>query len=280
MPLAKDVAIDLEPPKTPETPTPTPILLSSSPDPLIKETAKTIHVQVGPRPFALSQNILPQKRGGGTSIITPERLQLSRPAPPLRFQFQSQKGITTLPVVHTAQEAIYIARDMVLQASTLAETNQEQTKLLDLLEIFWNYTETGRVAREEIASNKRKTSADAAKLLKTYAEATGPNTATYSNNTTQPRKPTRAAVPQQAIAAQHKTESKKRELVLLVEEAHTAAVEAVDPLAQRNAINEALEKVSNAAAVIASIRVTARKNLLLTTTEGFSADFLLQHKEA
>ena len=45
-------------------------------------------------------------------------------------------------VVYTAQEAIYIARDMVLQASTLAETNQEQTKLLDLLEIFRNYTET------------------------------------------------------------------------------------------------------------------------------------------
>jgi hypothetical protein len=136
MPLAKDVAIDLEPPKTPETPTPTPILLSSSPDPLIKETAETIHVQVSPRPFAVSQNMLPQKQGGGTSMITPERLRLSRPAPPMRFQFQSQKGTTTLPVVHTAQEAIYIARDMVLQASTLAETNQEQTKLLDLLKIF------------------------------------------------------------------------------------------------------------------------------------------------
>jgi hypothetical protein len=89
MPLAKDVAIDLEPLKTLETPTLTLILLSSSLDPLIEETAETIHVQVSPRPFALSQNILPQKRGGGTSIITLERLQLSRPAPPLRFQFQS-----------------------------------------------------------------------------------------------------------------------------------------------------------------------------------------------
>jgi hypothetical protein len=178
--------MELEPPKTPETPSPTPILLSSSPDPLIEETAETLHVQVGPKPFATSQNIVPQKRGGGNSMITPERLRLSRPAPAMRFQFQKQ-STTTLPDVQTVKEAIRIARSMVLQASTLAETNQEQTKLLDLLEIFRNYTETGRVAREEIASNKMKTYADAAKPTKTYAEATGPNTATYPNNTTQPR---------------------------------------------------------------------------------------------
>jgi hypothetical protein len=122
-------------------------------------------------------------------MVTPERLRLNRPAPSMRFQFQKQKGTTTLPVVHTAQEAIYIARDMVLQASTLAETNQEQTKLLDLLQIFRNYTETGRIPREELASNsRRKTYADAAKptTTKTYAEATGPNTATYPHNTALP----------------------------------------------------------------------------------------------
>jgi hypothetical protein len=196
--------MDLEPPKTPETPTPTPILLSSSPDPISEERSDTIHVQVGPRPFALSQSILPQKRGGGNSVTTPERLRLGRPAPALRFQFQKQKGTTTLPVAHTAQEALYIARDMVLQASTLAETNQEQTKLLDLLEVFRNYTETGRVAREEPASNSgRKTYADAAKPAKTYAEATGLNTATYPNNTAPLRRPThaRAAPPAKATAA-------------------------------------------------------------------------------
>jgi hypothetical protein len=270
----------LEPPKTPETPTPTPILLSSSPDPTSEERSDTIHVQVGPRPFAISQNILPQKRGGGNSMITPERLRLSRPAPPMRFQFQKQKGTTTLPVVHTAQEAIYIARDMVLQASTLAETNQEQTKLLDLLEVFRDFTETGRVAREESASsNRRKTYADAAKPAKTYAEATGPHTTTHPNNTPLPRSSARAAPPARATAAQVKKDTQKRELVLLVEGANTAKAEAVDPLAQRNAINAALETASNSAAVVASVRLTARKNLLLTTTERFTADFLLQHTD-
>jgi hypothetical protein len=85
MPLAKDVPIELEPLKILETPTPTLILLSSSLDPTSKERSDTIHVQVGPRPFAIPHNILPQKRGRGNSIITPERLQLSRPALPIRF---------------------------------------------------------------------------------------------------------------------------------------------------------------------------------------------------
>jgi hypothetical protein len=67
---------------------------------------------------------------------------------------------------------------------------------------------------------------------------------------------------------------------LLVEEAHTAEAEALDPLAQRNAINAALKTASNSAAVVASVRLTARKNLLLTTTERFLADFLLQHTDA
>jgi hypothetical protein len=85
MPLAKDVPIELESLKTVETPRLTPILLSSSLDPLIREMAETIHRQKGPRPFTLSQNILLKKRGRSNSIITLERLQLSRLALFLRF---------------------------------------------------------------------------------------------------------------------------------------------------------------------------------------------------
>jgi hypothetical protein len=195
---------------------------------------------------------------------------LNRPALTTQFQFQKLKGATTLPVASSAQEAISIARDMVLQASTLAETNQEQTKLLDLLKVFRNFTETGRVAREEPASSSRR---------KTYAEATGPYTATHPNNTPLLRRSGRAAPPAKAKAAQVKKDTQKRELVLLVEEANTAEAEAVNPLAQRNAINAALKTVSNSAAVVASVRLTARKNLLLTTTERFTADFLLQHTD-
>jgi hypothetical protein len=72
-------------------------------------------------------------------------------------------------------------------------------------------------------------------------------------------------------------DAKKRELVLLVDSANTAEAEAVDPLAQRNAINAARKTASNLTLVVANVRLTASKNLILTTTEQFSADFLLQH---
>ena len=67
--------------------------------------------------------------------------------------------------------------------------------------------------------------------------------------------------------------------MLLVDGANAAAAEAVDPLAQRNAINAAIQAALKAATVIASVRLTARKNLILTTTEEFTADFLLQHTD-
>jgi hypothetical protein len=178
---------------------------------------------------------------------------------------------------------------MVLQASTLAETNQEQTKLLDLLEIFRDYTETGRITTSKTASNSgRRMYADAANPTKTYAQAAGPNAATYPNDTPLLGRSTHTTLPQskqqqshkktaKATIAQIRKDTKKRELVLLVESANTAQAEAVDPLAQRNAINAALKTISNSAVVVANVRLTARKNLILTTTEEFSADFLLQH---
>jgi hypothetical protein len=117
MPLSKGLPAELESPKTLTLAL---VLLSSSLDTVRSET---IHVQVRANPFAIPQNIVPQKRGGGNSIITPERLRFNRPAPATQFQFQKQKGATALPLASSAQEAISIARDIVLQALTLAETN-------------------------------------------------------------------------------------------------------------------------------------------------------------
>jgi hypothetical protein len=54
MPLPTDLPMELEPPKTLETPTPMPILLPSSPDLLSEARSDTIHVQVGPNPFAIT----------------------------------------------------------------------------------------------------------------------------------------------------------------------------------------------------------------------------------
>jgi hypothetical protein len=79
MPLSKGLPAE---PESPKTPTLTLVLLSSSPDTV---RSKTIHVQVRANPFAIPQNIVLQKQGGGNNIITPERLQFNRPALATQF---------------------------------------------------------------------------------------------------------------------------------------------------------------------------------------------------
>jgi hypothetical protein len=72
MPLSKGLPTELELLKTL---TLTLVLLASSLDTI---RSKTIYVQVRVNPFAISQNIVLQKRGGCNSIITLERLQFNR----------------------------------------------------------------------------------------------------------------------------------------------------------------------------------------------------------
>jgi hypothetical protein len=94
---------------------------------------------------------------------------------------------TTTPIASTAKEAITMARNMVLQAATLADTNEEQGRLLDLLEIFRDYTETGRVqTHKQTTTNKANTNTNktyAETLGKTAAKATTPTTTTTTTPT-------------------------------------------------------------------------------------------------
>ena len=85
--LLMDLSIESEMPETPKTPTPTPIFLSSSPDPLSGATSETMHVQIPSNSVTTLQNIVPKKRGGGNSITTPERLRIHKLAPAAQSQF-------------------------------------------------------------------------------------------------------------------------------------------------------------------------------------------------
>jgi len=53
-----------------------------------------------------------------------------------------------LPSFRTFQEGVELARTTLLQAAAIAPSEQ-QTKIMDLLEVFRDYTETGRVSRRE-----------------------------------------------------------------------------------------------------------------------------------
>ena len=67
----------------------------------------------------------------------------------LRNPFSSQNR--TLKAA-TVEEALEIARNLVIQAANLAENNPtQQTSLLDLVEIFRDFTENGRVNKKNSA---------------------------------------------------------------------------------------------------------------------------------
>lgn len=259
---------------SPEIAPQTPMMLLSSPDPLgsinlesptnliSSNTSKPSYLEA-----AKAAATIPQKRIADTSIITPERLRM----PSAReFQFSTQILSTNLPKAQTAKEAISIARNMVLQASTLAKTSEEQSNLLDLLEVFRNYTETGRARKQqELPAQSKRTYAEAAKPTKSKQQ----NEARATSTQTQQREQIRLTASQQ-----RKKDLQKRQIILSTEDERKA--EAICPLAQRNAINNALKQQASSKPVIASVKLSAKKNIILTTTEDFTADFLLKHAES
>ena len=79
-------------------------------------------------------------------------------------------------------------------------------------------------------------------------------------------------LPAKQTAKQRKQEQEQRQLVLV-----TTQEEEINPLQQRNAINEALHSNLGGNPIIASVMYSVRKNLILTITDEYNADFLLQH---
>ena len=71
---------------------------------------------------------------------TPEALG---PRKQLRNQALGSQG-------HTSQSAILEARDLIVLASTLTNSRDEQTRLLDLLAIFREYTEKGNLFKASL----------------------------------------------------------------------------------------------------------------------------------
>ena len=115
----------------------------------------------------------------------------------------------------------------------------------------------------------------------TFAEAarknaTGNHLATSQTTRAPQLAQSQHAAPKQTTRQQKKQDIQNRQLILVLEDSTAAA--AVCPLEQRNAINQALAKISPTP-VVASVNVSARKNLVLTTTESYNAAFLLQNAE-
>ena len=198
------------------------------------------------------------------------------------------------PVAKNSEQAIYWARDLILQASTMEESHIAQNKLLELLDVFRDYTETGRVANPITEKLSAKLAYHSATLTNASQQATKTlkQATIAASNKAQPaaqltQKPTQtsyAAIaannanqawttiqPRKKPAQQAKKPVSYYQTLVTLEEGQTTS-----PLLVRNKINQAFQKAGIAGPVIQQVATSKRNNLILTTTEGYSGEFLLK----
>lgn len=286
-----DPDLDSLDPMDSETTTPLPLFETpdgapSSPDPISMAFTPA---------NASDRTAVPRKRPNST-ILESHR---TRNPPSSTFSFL---GNSLKPTISSAKEGIQIARDVLVQAANLASSNDEQTRLLDLIEILRDYTELGRIRREEksiLASQisrldvvtkgiskalnaqpkptpTQRTSPDPqtnnppqaspAPTL-SYANAAGknvPNTTEWSTVESKKKTPT----PQTP-----KNNLSSRQLILTQQNPIP-----INSLALRNKINDAFASNGVKSPVIVSVSLSFKKNIVLTTTPTFNAKYLLENK--
>ncbi|KAH7556198.1 hypothetical protein BM1_06724 [Bipolaris maydis] len=211
----------------------------------------------------------------------------------LRNPFSSQNRT---PKATTVEEALEIARNLVIQAANLAENNPtQQTSLLDLVEVFRDYTETGRVSKKNSAilgdqisslSNVSKELRDKVRRLEKPIPAQ-PNQQGDRQTAalTQPisyaaiaaaNKEQQWTTMQKKAPQKAKPSLKERQLVLV----NQGGPAAFDALRLRNAFNQAFTlKGGVQSPVVASVTLSSKGNKVVTTTPAFTANYLLENQE-
>ena len=189
------------PTRLPTAPTIAPFIVDLSSDPL-----------GGSTPFSSDFSLDLAASGSFDFSRIPNR---KRPCPPRDDHAPQPKEPRVLAnqTPTLAREAILLARDLVVKAYSLTQAREEQAKLLDLLEVFREYIERGRiqaassilatqVANLEVASQKIETKARAlANTTPSTRPSTKPST-TYAaiakaQSTTPPSATPPSAAPQE-----------------------------------------------------------------------------------
>jgi hypothetical protein len=178
-------------------------------------------------------------------------------------------------------------------------TGTEHTLLLDLLEVFRDYTEKNRVNNHGLAvltsqvsnlESVSRTLGSKVKLLQKPSATTTEqhNTSPTTNTTRAPTASSYAAAAAKAPpkAADWQTVGKKkasqptanntltsRQLVLTRDSSAP-----FDSLRLRNLFNDAFERKGVLTPVIASVTKSAKQNIVITTTPKFNGKYLLEHK--
>ncbi|KAM3073735.1 hypothetical protein ACMFMG_012184 [Clarireedia jacksonii] len=214
---------------------------------------------------------------------------------------------STEPASDPASAKILQARDLLIEALSLVKSREKQTDILDLIEIFREYTESnqikkasqllaGQINNLEYATRRIETKANAsvntAKAAQTKAKSL--NVEKLSANPTvllnarlnaglnANTKPTFASVAAANTADSWTTVEAKKPIkkakkatnrLILIRDQYAP----ISPLQLRNSLNKAFELKGIKGPVVSAISTTTnKKNLVITTTAPYTADFLIE----
>ena len=263
------------------------------------------------RPIAIGVNspvAIGARKRGPSELATPDRLErprakLSRILEPTQSTPTQSTQDYTQPIQSTqdytqstqspAREAIRQVRDLIIKALSLTSSFEEQSRLLDLIKVFREYTEKGRlykasniiatqVANLELATRKIETKArDLAKEPKaeepsfavvaaTGAKAKGTQEQALVDNTKSKSKTQKATKPRESNSL------KARRLVLI--SLPSEKYSTFSALTVRNTFNKAFKDKGVLELVVALVTKSLNQNLVITTTISFTADFLIEKK--
>lgn len=210
------------------------------------------------------------------------------------------------PIAKDIDQAIYWARDLILQATTMTTTQTTQDKLLELLDVFRDYTEKGRAtnlmteklsaqlayhtatltsASQQATRTLKKAVRDATTAPNNTQHQETPNKQPAYQPNNQTTKPTYANIATQnndnnnhwnVVPTKKKSSKRPKshyQVVLALEQPDRST-----PLQIRDKINRASVQAGINHAVVKEVSTSRRNNIILTTTADYSGEFLLQHK--
>jgi hypothetical protein len=211
-----------------------------------------------------------------------------------------------------AKEALLQARDLIVKAYSLTKDREEQTRVLDLLEIFREYIEKGTLRKtSSIISSQINNLERATRKIESKAKTLNQTPApSQPQPQSQPLEPTSTLIAQNppnrasfaTIASRGVTSTQNQEWttispkakakpkestrikardrrVILVQDLERLSDSPFSPIRLRNTINLAFQAKGVKEPVVATVSKTLAKNIVVTTTDSFSASYLLE-KEA
>ncbi|PMD58875.1 uncharacterized protein K444DRAFT_724609, partial [Hyaloscypha bicolor E] len=202
-------------------------------------------------------------------------------------QYQNQAS-------NKAKLLIRQARDLIVKAITITPSHDQQSRLLDLVEIFREYTEFGRIRHTSTLLASQVANLENATKRIEIQSRTQAKLATQAKTT--PEKPTWAKIATQELqshsekdwtivlhtngSSTRNTSSKStalsRKSTFLL--AYMEQASSFSAISIRNSLNTTFRSKGIKGLVISTVSLSSKGNIIVNTTPEFNSDFLVQNQ--